>query len=300
MNIEAIKNTVTSKAGRQILTLQKHSPRLLFAAGIVGVVGTAVLTAKATLKVDEVLEDHRLDMQDLVSVSVRKPLTDDELTKYKGALYVKTSMKIVKLYGPAAIVGVASIACLTSSHHILSNRNAGLMVAYTTLEKGFNKYRERVLGDLGAEKDREYMYGTEERSYVKVGKNGAEKTVVETRVDPDGPSGYAKLFGKDTSQSWNEEASYNVLFLRGVQSYLNDRLQARGHVFLNEAYDDLGLERTPAGAVVGWVRDGDGDGYIDFGIFDREMQPKHFDFFTGREDAIWLDFNVDGVVYNKI
>lgn len=299
MKLEAIKNVVTSKAGRQILTLQKHSPRLLFGAGIVGVIGTAVLTARATLKLDGVLEEHRVTAEDLVHASETN-MPEEQVTKLKAVLYTRTAMRVVKLYGPAVVVGAASIACLTSSHHILTNRNAGLMVAYSTLEKGFNKYRERVMADAGSEKDREYMYGSEERSFVKVNKNGTEKTVVETHVDPDGPSGYAKLFGKDTTNNWNAEPSYNVLFLRSIQNYLNDRLQARGHVFLNEAYDDLGLERTPAGAVVGWVRDGNGDGFIDFGIFDETMQPKHFDFFTGREDSIWLDFNVDGVVYNLI
>lgn len=300
MNLDTIKNVVTSKAGRQILTLQKHSPKILFGAGIVGVVATAVLASKATMNLESILYDHKKDMDSVDEAVNHRGLPDDEGTKAKALVFTKTTTRIMKLYGPAVGVGALSIAALTGSHHIMSQRNAGLMAAYSAIEKGFSKYRERVQADLGVDKDREYMYGSESREYVKAGKNGSEKTVVEVKVDPEGPSIYAKLFGKDTSQSWSEEPAYNVMFLKGHQNFLNDKLKARGHVFLNEAYDALGLDRTKEGSVVGWVWDADGDGYVDFGVFNRSMEPEQFDFFTGQNNAIWLDFNVDGVIYDKI
>jgi hypothetical protein len=67
-------------------------------------------------------------------------------------------------------------------------------------------------------------------------------------------------------------------------------------VFLNEAYDALGLERSTAGAVVGWVIGDEGDNYIDFGIFEAQNAR----FVNGSERSILLDFNVDGVIYDKI
>jgi hypothetical protein len=75
-------------------------------------------------------------------------------------------------------------------------------------------------------------------------------------------------------------------------------LQARGHVFLNEVYDALGIPRSQAGAVVGWVR-GQGDGYIDFGLFNSENDRAR-DFVNGYERSILLDFNVNGVIYDLI
>ena len=88
------------------------------------------------------------------------------------------------------------------------------------------------------------------------------------------------------------------MYLKAQQNSFNDLLRARGHVFLNEVYDGLGLERSQAGAVVGWVL-GDGDNYVDFGIFDGD-KPRARDFVNGLEASILLDFNVDGVIYDLI
>jgi hypothetical protein len=88
------------------------------------------------------------------------------------------------------------------------------------------------------------------------------------------------------------------------QNFANDRLRAKGHLLLNDVYDSLGLPRTAAGCVVGWVKGGNGqttagDGYVDFGLFDPETQEIR-DFFRGDNGALWLDFNVDGEVYKLI
>jgi hypothetical protein len=300
MNLAGLKNIVTSKMGHQILVAQKHSPRILFGAGIVGVVATAVLASKATLKVEGVLDDHAKTLMTIKTVE-HENYNDDDREKDTVVLYIQTAMKLTKLYAPAVTIGLLSIACLTGSHHIMSQRNAGLMAAYSALEKGFNKYRERVVADLGTDKDREYRYGTETREFVEETDEGPVVTREERIADIGDRSVYARLFGKETSASWNPHAEYNIMFLRAQQNYLNDKLRARGHVLLNDVYDALGLDRTKEGTVVGWVWGSkDGDNYIDFGIFDKEMQPQHFDFFTGRENAVWLDFNVDGLVYDKI
>jgi hypothetical protein len=296
MKFAAIKNVVTSKAGRQLLTLQKHSPTILFGAGIVGVLGTVVLASRATLKIEGVLDEHT---ETLSKINTVESVDYDEEDRKKDTLilYIQTAGKIAKLYGPAITLGVLSIGCLTSSHHIMSQRNAGLMAAYTALDKGFRAYRERVVADIGADKDREYRYGTRDVSLVEETDEG-QKIVHEKRAEGE-PSIYARLFD-EFSSSWNRNPEYNLVFLRSQQNYLNDKLRARGHLFLNEVYESLGLDHTKEGALVGWVIGSEGDNYVDFGLFDKEMQPQHFDFFTGRENAIWLDFNVDGVIFDKI
>ena len=133
------------------------------------------------------------------------------------------------------------------------------------------------------------------------GRETKSKTSVKTR---DGYSQYARLWGRDTSNEWDPQSEYNLAKLRSVQELFTLRLNSRGHVFLNEVFDELGLSRTPEGAVVGWISQkyGGADGYVDFGVIDRhgEEQIKFLDFVTGREDHIMLDFNVDGEIWRHI
>jgi hypothetical protein len=79
-------------------------------------------------------------------------------------------------------------------------------------------------------------------------------------------------------------------------------LRARGHLFLNEVYAGLGLSHTKAGAIVGWVFDRNnenGDNFVDFGFLSPETDMP-YDFNLGKNGAILLDFNVDGIIYDKI
>jgi hypothetical protein len=297
MKLDVIKTAVTSNVGRQILIAQKNSPTIFFVGGVVGVVASTVLACKATLKLEEVFDEAdrdnaRANMLQHVDYSEQDRKSD--LLKIR----VRTAGKVLKLYSPAIAVGVVSIGALTGSHVTLTRRNAAVMAAYSALDKGFNDYRARVRNEFGEEKDFELRHGTEIVEETVEGKDGPKK-VDRSVVSPgDSPSIYARWFD-DGSSAWSREADYNRAFLSAQQNWFNDRLRARGHVFLNEIYDELKIPRTKEGQVVGWLKDGDGDGYIDFGIFDGGNWKKR-DFVNTRERAILLDFNVDGVIYDKI
>ena len=296
MNLKAIGNVLTSKMGRQILVAQKHSPVLLFGAGVVGVVTTVVLASKATLKLEAVIDGLEKDLQQ-VETAVLPKYTEDDRRKDKVLLYTKAAINISRLYGPAFLVGVASIAALTGSHVVLNRRLAGVTAAYAALDKGWQEYRRRVISEYGEDKDRELRYGTIEREILEETKEGpVAKTIKE--LDSNSYSVYSKFFD-ELCPDFQREAELNMYFLRCQQNYANDKLRAKGHIFLNEVYDMLGIERTQAGAVGGWVVSKDGDNFVDFGIFNANSERARA-FVNGREQAIRLDFNVDGVIYDKI
>lgn len=302
-----LPNGVTRRVARQILVVQKNSPTLLFVGGIAGAVGATVLACQATLKLEAVLEDAVHDKQDaqmLHDGTHPKRLkgtyvyTENDYKKDLTQVYVRSAGRVIKLYGPAIMLGTISIAALTSSHKILNTRNAGLTAAYAALERGFAEYRGRVVDEYGKEKDQELRFGSQTSTVIEEDKNGPKKKQVKT-VGTGKKSEYSRLFD-ETNQNWSPNRDYNVVFLRGVQNHSNDRLRANGHLFLNDVFDALGMDRTPAGAVTGWLLDSDGDGFVDFGVFSDLEKVRFHDFAVGLEGAVWLDFNVDGTIWDKI
>lgn len=336
--LQTLQSVVSKTAGRGGLILRKNSPEIMLAVGVVGVVASTVMACKATLKVDAVLKGAKEDIDKIhkgkkiaeeasnkkheeLSKHPDKPTDIEEIrtvrlikekyekynypeTDYRRDLavaYLQTGVDFVKLYGPAVVLGVASIGCIVGSHGIMKRRNIALMAAYKAVEQSFTDYRKRVVEEFGEDKDRCLKNGIKQEvvTVIETDENGKKVKVKKTveSTDPNGISQYARFFDESSSQ-WVKSPEYNLTFLQCQQNYANDLLHARGHVFLNEVYDMLGIPRTKAGAVVGWVR-GIGDDFVDFGIFDGERM-KARDFVNGYERSILLDFNVAGVIYDMI
>lgn len=294
--------SVANKFARPLLHLQKTSPQLMFAGGIVAGVTSTVLACRATLKVSDTLAgfEELKEKAEILHENEPDVYDDKAYAKDLTVIKVKTILTLTKLYAPAAGLAMVSVALLTGSHVTLNKRNASLTAAYASVDQAFNKYRERVKDQLGEEVDRDMRYGTRVVSETIEGDDGKKKVVKHTRVTVDDtPSQYAKFFD-ELCPDFKKNAEYNMIFLKAQQNYANDMLRSRGHVFLNEVYDSLGIPRTGAGAAVGWVHGKGGDDFIDFGIFDDRTNERVRDFVNGRENAILLDFNVDGVIWDKI
>lgn len=307
-----IMNTVTRSLHRVGFKFKKHSPEILVGAGIVGVVGSAVMACKATTKLDEILAEpkekiekiHEL-MENPDMVPEGKEYTEEDGKKDLTIMYTQSAVKVVKLYAPAVILGTVSIVAILGGHHILRKRNLALAAAYATIDKGFKEYRGRVIERFGEELDKELKYNIKAKEIEEtvVNEDGSENTVKKTVnvADPNTTSDYARFFD-DGCNGWTKDPEFNLMFLKDQQRYANDLLKTRGHLFLNEVYDMLGIPRSTAGAVVGWVYDEKhpvGDNFVDFGIYDLYNEKKR-DFVNGYERTILLDFNVDGEIYKLI
>jgi len=296
--------TVSSSFNKMGFQLKKHSPEILVVAGVVGVVASAVMACKATTKVSEILEKTKEDINSIHDCanneSMANEYTSEDAKKDLAIVYVQTGIKLAKLYAPAVALGVLSLGSILASNNILRKRNVALAAAYATVDKGFKEYRNRVVERFGEEVDRELRHNIKAKKIEKIviGEDGKEKKVKETiqvAEDPNTYSDYARFFD-DGCTGWEKDSEYNLMFLRAQQQYANDKLRANGHLFLNEIYDMLGIPRTKAGQVVGWVYDAKnpiGDNYVDFGIYDIHRETVR-NFVNGYERTILLDFNVDG------
>lgn len=300
---------LTRTLNRTGLKIKKHSPEILLVTGTVGVVASTVMACKATLKVEEIVDEakDKLDMIHRVSSDPTKAeqYPEEDSKKDLTIVYTQTAVKFIKLYGPSVTIGVASLACMIGSNRILNKRNAALAAAYAAVDKSFKEYRGRVIERFGKQMDRELRYNIkaqeiEETTVDENGKETVTKKTVEV-MDPNNYSQYAIVFD-DGNEGWDPDPERSKYFLIQQQNWANERLKSRGHLFLNEVYDMLGAKRTKAGAQVGWVYDEkncEGDNFVDFGIFDTNS-PKARDFVNGIEKVIVLDFNVDGYILDMI
>lgn len=303
LDIKPVTDIIAGKAGHIGLVLRKNSPHILMGLGIVGGMTATVMACKATLKVEDILDETQ---EKLGKVAKAEKLSEDGEVSYsdedamrdRAVIYIQSAVKLGRLYAPAIGLGVASVSCLLGSHYILNKRYASMVAAYGVVSQAFGEYRERVAKELGADKDLEFRSTkvVEETEEVKK-KDGSVKEKRTERLVP-WASQYAKFFD-EASPYWERDAEANKYFLTVTQNHMNDLLKARGHVFLNEVYDALGLPRTKEGAVVGWVF-GNGDDFVDFGMFDPYASEAKRDFVNGYEKSILLDFNVDGVIYDLI
>lgn len=300
---------ITRAAGKVGLVLSKHSPAMLSVIGGVGVVATAVLASQETLRVKEVVEPH-VENLELISATLEdesKQYSDQDALHDRTVIYTRLGRDLLKLYAPALVVGVLTIASIAASHRISAKRIAGLTAAYGALDQSYRRYRGRVEQALGEEGMKELDTKIREQAKKDIAerrKPDADISEIGDSIfDLAGASQYAVLYDENAT-TWNKNRNLSTSILRAQESYANDLLNCRGYVMLNEVYAGLGLPQTSAGAVVGWIRkdDGGADGYITFGDWDA----NYFDDIYKDVDGVcearrWiLDFNVDGVIWDRI
>ena len=317
MNKTEIISKVTRTFNRASLEVKKHSPEILVAAGVVGVVTSAVMACKATTKVDAIMAKakERVDgvhdtlnepeMKQAYFDEYQEEYTEEQSKKDLAVVYAQTGIEFIKLYGPAVLLGAVSLAAIVKSHDILRKRNIAVAAAYATVDRGFKEYRSRVVERFGKELDRELRYNIKQKEVeeIVINEDGTEQTVKNTVsvVDPNTRSEFTKCFD-ETCAGWMRDSEKNYYFLKQQQTYANQLLKEQGYLFLNDVYKMLGFQPTTAGQVVGWIyddKDPIGDNFVDFDIFDLHDEQKRA-FVNGYEKSIWLDFNVDGVIYDLL
>lgn len=304
-NKNEIMKSVSGVVNKTTMTLKKHSPEILVVAGVVGAVASAVIACKATTKVGKITEEAK-DNIDTIHDSEKNGVTPagetytkEDAQKDLAITYVQTGIKYAKLYAPAVILGSLSVTSILASNNILRKRNVALGAAYAAIDKSYKEYRGRVIERFGEQVDQELKYNIKAKKFEEIEtdpETGKQKKVKKTVMvaDPNLQSDYAVYFD-NKSRNYETNMDYNRMFLKAQQQYANDKLQARGHVYLNEVLDDLDLPRTPAGQIVGWTKDGP-DGYINFRIIEVERETE-----DGRhEPALLLDFNVEGNIWSQM
>ena len=299
---------LSTKLGKAGLMIKKHEPEILVVAGAVGMVTSTVLACKATLKVADVLEEHKTTVNTIHETAAREDMkekytTEDEKNDIR-IVYTQTAVKVVKEFAPSVILGGLSLGCMFASNNMLRKRNAALAVAYATIDKSFKEYRGRVAERFGSDVEEEIRLGAKEETITEIEvdpETGKEKKVKKkVKVsDPNLTSDYAMYFDENTSAYYNTCYDFNLSMLRAKEAYWTTMLQMRGYVTLNEVLQDIGVEGHKAGMVVGWFYDKknpQGDDQVLFNI--KEVYVRTGDGEHDMRKTIIIDPNVQGEIYS--
>ncbi len=254
MKKEEIMNKMSGAFGNVSFKMKKHSPEILMVAGVAGVIVSAVMACKATLKVEAVMDETKEKM-DKIHEAEENGTTDagedysgEDAKKDTVIVYAQTGLKLAKTYAPAVAIGALSITSILASNNILRKRNVALAAAYATVDKSFKEYRNRVIEKFGQEVDRELKYNikAEKVTATEVDEEtGKEKKVKKNTfvVNPSDVSGYARFFEKYTvdedgnsilNPHWESNNEYNIMFIKAQENYANDLLKAKKRLFLND------------------------------------------------------------------
>ena len=301
---------------RSKLALKAHSPEILVVSGTIGVVVSAVLACRATLKAKEVVDTTRNMLDDIHEAAenavienngeIIEEYTDKDRKKDITSTYLKMGASFAKLYAPSVILGTFSLVSILTSHRILQRRAALISAAYTAVDGSFRQYRSRVIDRFGEDVDKELKNGIKAQTFVEKikgadGKETESQTTVPV-LDPHEQCDEYTRFFDNSSHNWTQSPEYNMTYLRAQEAYFNQKLIANGYVFLNDVLNTLDLKVSSVGQIVGWIYDPEnpkhrGDNFIDFGIYNVNI-PETADFVNGYTPSVLLNFNVDGPIIN--
>ena len=295
-------NGVKTTCCRAYMKLRKISPELALAGGIACGVAAVVVGCIASQKVKGIIDETREELNGVEKDLEKDAITVSEAKKRSFYIYKNAAWMFAKIYAPTVGLTMASVGLILTSHGILNKRYVGLSAAYTTLDGAFKDYRRRVAKLIGKDAERVLVNGGSVEKDIKViDEEGNVQTQKGSNVviQQHNNSPYEFDFNRFTAPGvWEPNADYIEMRLRNTQNYFNELLNARGHVFLNEVLDELNMQRTPAGAVCGWVK-GCGDDYIDFGFWDNFKRDYDQDSDLCVKN-VHLNFNCDGSIWDMI
>lgn len=193
--------------------LRKNSATILTCAGAAGVIATSVMAVKATPKAMMLLEEA-------------------EKTKGEDLTKLETVKTVAPAYIPAAVTGVATIACIFGANVLNKRQQAAMTSAYMLVSNQYKEYKKKV----------DELYG--EAAGIRVREEVAKDHYEETHVEEG-----KQLFYDYFSERYFEATLFEV---QRAEYELNRTMTTREYAYLNEFYELLGMEPFDPGYELGW------------------------------------------------
>ena len=303
-----VGSNLSTMGAKALFKLKKISPELLIGGGVVLLVTSTVMACKATKKAEKYVEEFNNKVEGIKADKEECLISDNEAKTAIMKAKAELVGHIAGTYAISASIGMAGIAMIFTSHGIMKKRNGMLLASYNALDAAFQKYREHVRadGEDGVERDHRYLLGDDypreaddgldNDSITDINKKGLQ---LAHQNNPYGP--YCFEFSKYTSNKWEPHVISNLNTIRSLEQWADRKLRFNGHVFLNDALEYVGLDPVPWGQLVGWLRGTEEDGLPKHITVMATEDSQMLEMDTeGWKRPIMLDFNCDGVIWDRI
>lgn len=234
------KPNVTKLLNTAKHVMKKRSPEILTGIGIAGMVTTVVLAVKATPKAMKLIEEEKRFKE---KEAHEGGIFTKEDEKYAFNLTpIETVKAAWKPYIPAAVTGVASIACLIGANSVHVRRNAALATAYQLSTTALADYREKVVETIGEKKETAIRDKVAKKQIEENPANNSTIIMTGKGNTLIYDSHSDRYFRSDIDKIRNAVLTLNEKMVNGNEMYIS----------LNDFYDEIGLKHTDAGDMIGW------------------------------------------------
>ena len=203
---------------------RKNASTILTCVGSAGVVATTVMAVKATPKALKLIEAAEAEK-------------GEKLTR------LETIQVAGPTYAPTAIAGIATIGAIFGANVLNKRTQAALASAYALLDSSYKDYKNKVVE----------MYGDDADQHVK--ENIAKDKYTESDIEVGDD---AKLFYDFYSGRYFESTMEHVI---AAEYAINRKISVQDYAYLNDWYDELGIEQVKQGHEFGWSRGSNFDMY---------------------------------------
>ena len=266
---------------------KKYAPELLLGGALVSGTACIITASKATLKAKNSMDAHKERKLEIATKADSEIITSEEAKDEMRKEIVKVGLELAKEYAIPFSLYAATIGCVFGSYKVQKSRLQALSTTLAAMSAAYSSLLMRLKN--GAENGLTAEEVLQGKFVCKVENEDGTVEEYTTTVKNPYDSPFKFRFDK-YSTVWNPHHCSNETILMSELNWCNNLLQIQGYLFLNDVLDRLGIPRTKAGQILGWRTDGDGDGYIDFGVVDcATLTGARYD-----DNAFELNFNVDG------
>ena len=210
------------------LFLHENASAILTATGVVGTVGTAVLTGRASFKAAAVIQERKLqNIQESEILDVEPDFSNKDAV-----------LAVWPLYIPPVVLGGGTVAAVIFANRISARKAAALAAAYGLSEQYLEEYKAKALEKLGVNKEQKIR---DEIAQDRVSEDKNSQVIILSSGDV---LCYDMLTGR-YFQSTVEK-------IKKAMAEIHSEIYNHMYVSLSTFFDALGLPPTTLTENIGW------------------------------------------------